>query len=79
MTRRFSNVPGVREEIRLTSARLSGSELPVKQILPYLPFGDDKVATEISVDANPLIYFGPHLFRTILSTLVVLQWLGPLF
>jgi hypothetical protein len=42
-------------------------------------FGNDKVATEVSADANPLICFGPRLFQTILSTLAVLQSLGPLF
>src|SRR6266487_1867486 len=41
-------------------------------------FGDDKVATEISADANPPICFEPHLFRTILSTSAVFQSLGPL-
>jgi len=38
----FSNVPGAREEIRLTSARISGIELLVKQILPNLPFSDER-------------------------------------
>lgn len=50
--------------------RLSGSALPVKQLLPK--FGDDE-GTEISAAANPLTYFVTHLFRTNLSTLAIPQ------
>jgi hypothetical protein len=40
----------------------------------HLPFGDDKVANEISADdANTPTFFGPHLSGTILSTSAVLQ------
>jgi hypothetical protein len=57
----LTNVPGIQDKIRLTSATLSGTELPVKQILPDLLFGGDKAATEIAVDVNPVICLGPNL------------------